>query len=119
MSTYDNMRKRIAAQIVLLPDKPEETVDSTLHALWLTASGTPLSPELANQQQLPALDNEQQLLLDQLIEQRISGVPLAHITRRQQFMGLEMLASAQALVPRKETELLARVAIELARGVGR
>jgi release factor glutamine methyltransferase len=41
----------------------------------------------------------------------MAGVPLAHLTSRQNFLGLEMLAGAGALVPRRETELLARTAI--------
>ncbi len=60
---------------------------------------------------------EQQARLEQLVEQRIQGTPLAHLTQRQQFLGLEMLCSGDALVPRKETELLARTAIEHAEAI--
>jgi release factor glutamine methyltransferase len=41
------------------------------------------------------------------------GTPLAHITGRQQFMGIELLASAEALIPRKETEILGAAAVRL------
>jgi release factor glutamine methyltransferase len=55
-----------------------------------------------------------------LITQRLSGVPLAHLTERQRFMGLELLAGPDALIPRHETEMLAGAAIaratELAKG---
>src|SRR5690606_16183300 len=55
---------------------------------------------------------------DALLERRIAGVPLAHLTGRQQFLGLDLLAGPQALIPRAETELLGRAAIELARESG-
>ena len=53
--------------------------------------------------------------LERFVEQRISGVPLAHLSGRQRFMGLELLAGPQALIPRRETELLARAAIDTLR----
>src|SRR5256885_13319265 len=36
---------------------------------------------------------------------------LAHLTGRQTFLGIEMLAGPQALIPRKETETLGRAAL--------
>ena len=47
---------------------------------------------------MPPLDDEGLRRLDALIEQRLIGVPLAHLSGRQQFMGLEMLAGKAALV---------------------
>jgi release factor glutamine methyltransferase len=38
-------------------------------------------------------------------------VPLAHLTERQTFLGLEFLAGPDALIPRKETEILGRAAL--------
>ena len=46
-----------------------------------------------------------------LLERRKSGVPLAHLTERQSFLGLELLAGPAALIPRKETEILGRAAL--------
>jgi release factor glutamine methyltransferase len=112
---YRNLRDRLDGTLQFLPDKPEETVDSTLRALWLAAAGTPMSAEAASGSDLPALDAQGRETLDALIERRIAGAPLAHITGRQRFLDVEMLAGPEALVPRKETELLARTAIELAR----
>jgi len=110
---YRNLRERLHGTLQFLPDKPEETVDSTLHALWMTAAGTPMSAEAAGDVTLPELDAKGRAMLDSLIEQRIAGIPLAHITGRQRFLDIELLAGHEALVPRKETELLARIAIEL------
>ena len=111
---YDSLRARLAADAAFLPDKPEETPDSTLRALWHLAAGTPASAERAMTLDLPALDATQLATLEQFVERRLGGAPLAHITQRQRFMGLEMLAGSAALVPRRETELLAHTAITCA-----
>ena len=114
---YRTLRERLDGKVQFLPDKPEETVDSTLRALWLTAAGTPMSAEAAVETaELPALDTSARAMLDSLVDQRLAGIPLAHITGRQRFLDMEMLAGHEALVPRKETELLARIAIEARTG---
>ena len=103
-----------------LPDKPEETASATLAALAQLAAGRQLSVIAAASEPLPVLDANAQRHLGSLITQRLSGVPLAHLTERQRFMGLELLAGPEALIPRHETELLAGAAIakatELAKG---
>jgi release factor glutamine methyltransferase len=107
-------RERLSAGLHLLPDKPEETVESTLRALWLTACGFPVSAvRAAALTALPELDPGAELKLAALVDERIRGTPLAHLTGRQSFLGLEMLAGAGALIPRRETELLARSALEV------
>jgi release factor glutamine methyltransferase len=110
---YRELRERLDGKLQFLPDKPEETVDSTLHALWMSAAGRPMSAEAAVDATLPDLDARARALLESLIEHRLAGIPLAHITGRQRFLDIEMLAGHEALVPRKETELLARLAIGL------
>jgi release factor glutamine methyltransferase len=104
---------RLGAGWSPLPDKPEETPESTLRALWYTAAGEPRSAQAARLGDLPALDGAALAALDALIDQRLAGVPLAHLTGRQHFIEIEMLAAPAALVPRKETELLGRAAIDL------
>ncbi len=53
----------------------------------------------------------------ELARARAAGVPLAHLTSRQRFLGLDLRAAPGVLVPRAETELLAAAAIEeLGRG---
>lgn len=96
-------------------DKPEETPENTLQALWSAAAGMPLSAVAATAAVLPDLDADAEQRLDALLAQRLAGVPLAHLTGRQHFLGLELLAGPEALIPRRETELLGRAAIELAR----
>lgn len=105
-----------AAKLNVLNDKPEETADSTLRALWLVAAGTPMSAEQATAEAaLPALDAAAVARLRTLLAERLAGTPLAHLTGRQRFMGMELMASQAALVPRKETELLGHVALAVLR----
>jgi len=112
-SLFQELRERLSMEQLFLADKPEETLESTLYALWHAAAGQPVSAELAAARALPQLQDQQQSILFQLIEQRLSGRPLAHLTSRQHFMNLEMLASPMALIPRKETELLGWTALKL------
>ncbi len=100
-----------------LHDKPEETPESTLRALWALAAGEALSAERAMERRLSMLDLPQVEALRILVERRLAGEPLGHITRRQSFVGLELIAGPQALIPRKETELLARRAIALTQSI--
>ena len=94
-----------------LPDKPEETAAGVLCALWRTACGAPVSVSRADEAGLPELDPAALERLRLLIERKRAGVPLAHLTGRQSFMGLEMLAGPSALIPRRETEILGRAAL--------
>jgi release factor glutamine methyltransferase len=100
---------------VSLPDKPDETPLTTLRALWFASAGDPCSVERAAMRELPELDRDGRATLHRLVGRRLSGVPLAHITGRQSFMGLELLAGPEALVPRRETELLGYSALALLR----
>lgn len=55
--------------------------------------------------------------LYQLVEKRLDGVPLPYITGRVSFMGVEMLAGPEAIIPRRETEILGRSALKMLRRV--
>jgi len=104
---------RYVERIIPLPDKPEETIESVIRALWLCSAGIPASAGRAARLPLPALTEAQQKTLAGLLEQRAHGTPLAHLTGRQQFMGLEFLCNSKALIPRKETEILGYAAFAL------
>lgn len=108
---------RVEAGVRALPDKPDETADATVAALWLAAAGRPLSAEAAIGADLPALDADGAARLDELLRRRLAGSPLAHLTGRSRFMGLEMLAGPAALIPRRETELVGRAALERLRAL--
>jgi release factor glutamine methyltransferase len=88
VNPLDELRRRWSG----LPDKPDETPESTAQALLLHANGDPER-------------------FQSLIERRIGGEPLAYLIGKQLFMGIEMLAGPQALIPRKETEILCRGAL--------
>jgi release factor glutamine methyltransferase len=75
-----------------LPDKPDETPEAALSALTAASNGD-------------------EAALRSLVEQRASGVPLAHLTGRQVFMSIAMLAGSEALIPRAETEIVCRGAL--------
>jgi release factor glutamine methyltransferase len=96
------------------PDKPDETLEGTLRALWFAAAGSPRSIEGVTGE-LPPLDTSGEERLGELIRRRAEGEPLAYVTGRQSFMGLELFSGPEALIPRRETELLAGAAIEHAR----
>jgi release factor glutamine methyltransferase len=105
---------RLDSALSPLPDKPEETTVAASRALWLLACGRRHSADAAASKPLVPLDADQQQRFIELVQQRLAGMPLAHLTERQQFMGMEMVAGPGALIPRKETELVARSAIDLA-----
>jgi release factor glutamine methyltransferase len=110
---FESIGKELKTKLHLLDDKPEETLESTLKALWITASGAHISAEGALKLSLPDLNEEQIEQLRQLIELRLNNTPLAHITKRQNFMGIELLSDKRALIPRKETEILGNEALKL------
>jgi len=112
---FEALATELKNKLHLLNDKPEETLESTLKALWLCAAGAPVSAEEALKLTLPELTVEQTERLNKLIDQRLSNIPLAHITQRQNFMGIELLSDKRALIPRKETEILGINALELSK----
>ena len=108
----------MSGSLVPRRDEPDETPEATLRALWSVAAGRPLSARLAaHEPPRGDLDDHSFKRLASLVERRLSGVPLAHLTGRQNFMGLEFLAGAGALIPRAETEILGRAALGAARAL--
>lgn len=110
---FNQLKQSLENKFKFLEDKPEETLDSTLKALWFAASGIPKSAEEATKLPLPELTSSQIELLHQLIEKRLNNTPLAHITGRQRFMGIDFICDRRALIPRKETEILGWKALDL------
>lgn len=103
----------LQAGLEILPDKPEETAQNCLQALWLKAAGIAVSPQRAAQLDRPALTEAQAEHLSHLVEQRLQGEPLSYLTGRQTFMELEFLTTPGAMIPRKETEILGESALGL------
>ena len=63
------------------------------------------------------LSSQQEQLLNTLVERRLSGEPLAYITGRREFYGLEFAVNSSVLTPRPETEHLVEKALEMAQQV--
>jgi len=114
--TDAGLREELLAQLhaglTPSPDKPDETVESTLHALWHTAAGAPCSAARASTP-LTALNAVSQQQLRELVSRRLAGEPLAYLTGRQQFMGIEFHTAPGALIPRRETEIVGKDALAL------
>ena len=110
---YQNVMKEFDSKINFLSDKPEETIESTVKACWFSAAGVPRSTEESIRSTLPDLTESQKNTLYNLLEQRLQSIPLAHLTGRQNFMGIELLSDKRALIPRKETEILGKKALEI------
>lgn len=51
------------------------------------------------------------VLLDQMVERRLSGEPVAYITAEKEFYGINFLITPDVLVPRPETEMLVDLAL--------
>ena len=62
------------------------------------------------------LDRKQQQQLESLMQRRSDREPLAYLTGRKEFHGLELQVSAAVLVPRPDTETLVEWALALLRG---
>ena len=116
---FNELRDTLENKLIFLDCKPEETAESTLKALWMTAYGAPCSTYLASSHALPPLTSEQASLLKKLISRRLENEPLSYITGRQSFMGIELLTNRQALIPRKETEILGNKALNILKEVTR
>lgn len=92
--------KRLDAQLLLLHvlGKPAN------QRSWLLAhDNDPLPPEVAT-------------VLEELVERRLRGEPLAYLTGHKEFFGLDLQVNASVLVPRPDTETLVNWALELLDG---
>lgn len=107
---YDSLLREVEAFFKPLPDKPGETPESILEALWKAVGRVPYDAPL------PDLDAWGLVELRAMIVRKRAGVPLAYLTGRQLFMGLELLAGPGALIPRHETEIVGRAALAAIRG---
>ena len=90
-----------------LPDKPGETPDETLRSLWRFVAGS------ADSTGLPALRDQEWARLRELVDRRMAGEPLSYLIGRAEFMGIDFLSAPDAMIPRVETEILGRAALQL------
>lgn len=109
---YEDFLEVLKKDLFILPDKQEENAHNTISALWQFAAGNPVSAIKAENLELPQLLSSQITMLKELVQSRLSGTPLAHLTERQNFMGLDYIVPKGLYIPRYETELLAKTAID-------
>lgn len=109
---FKSSLQRLESNLVILSDKPEDTHESTLRAIWLVASGQPVASQKVFDVELPDLKESQHKDFELMLEKRLEGIPLAHITGIQQFMGIDIHVDENALIPRKETEILGYAALD-------
>jgi release factor glutamine methyltransferase len=114
---YDEQRQVLSARWTPMEDRPEETLDATVRALWFAASGDARSATSANDGTLPPLSDAHAARFRELVQRREMGEPLAYITGRQHYLGIDLIATPQALIARRETELLADSALTHVREV--
>lgn len=110
-NVYNEFLELLTNKLSAQSDKPEETSQTTLEALWHYSYGTPGAIQSNSHVPLPALTKESLSLLKELIQKRVDGVPLAHLIGKQEFMGIDLLVGSGALIPRKETEILGYAAL--------
>lgn len=110
---YKALLSQLERHLTILPDKPEENPESTLDALWHMSAGNAFTVEEAALHPLPKLTSGQYNQLMRWLNERIEGKPLSHITGKQSFMGIEMHVGKDALIPRKETEILGHLALSI------
>lgn len=109
---FNDLLEILKNKLICLHDKSEENPQNTLRALWHSAYGSHVSAIIAERLELPILTLLQIVLLEKSIESRLLGMPLAHLTERQHFMGMDFIVNKGLYIPRKETELLAKTAID-------
>jgi release factor glutamine methyltransferase len=109
--SFQSALAELRSGFVAATDKPDETVEKTTRSLWHFAAGERISTR-SDSRMLPTLDVSQVMQLRALIQRRLQGEPLAYLLGMQEFLGVELIAAPGALIPRRETELLARAAIQ-------
>jgi release factor glutamine methyltransferase len=100
-----------------LPDKPEENPEQTLRVLWQYASGNDFHLSQLDNNPLPDLSPNMVKDLESLVDKRITNVPLAYLIGRQLFMGIEFQTGPEAMIPRKETEIIGKLAVNTAKDI--
>jgi release factor glutamine methyltransferase len=109
---YQELHTELLERWAGLPDKPDETPCTTLDTLWELGGGNAF-------EDCAEISPDTEHRLRRLVTKRLNGVPLSYLTGKQAFMGVQFLSSPQAMIPRKETEILGRTSLNLARSLAR
>ena len=109
MNTYNDIylesRRRLRAAGI-------EAHDLEARLIVAHASGK-TKEELLTSSRLFVTDAAIQRLVDDMIERRLNGEPVAYIVGEWEFYGIPIIVNESVLIPRVDTEILADVAIKL------
>ncbi len=95
----------VGAVQAALPLDPLENRILLCHATGLSRI------QLITQAERP-LSDEEAARLEQLVQRRLNGEPIAYIVGKREFFGLDFAVSEAVLIPRPDTELIVELAIE-------
>ncbi len=101
----DTATTRIAAAL------PLEKREARLDARVLAAHAWQVSPTWLIAHDTDALTPAQTHSASTLLEQRLTGVPVAYLTGQREFFGRTFAITADVLIPRPDTELLVELAL--------
>lgn len=90
--------------------------DSDIDAWYLLEFVTGMSRASYFLKKYDRPSDDEVLRYEELLEKRISHIPLQHITGRQEFMGIDFIVSEDVLCPRQDTETLVESVLEYTSG---
>lgn len=96
--------------------KEAEIADADIDAWYLLELVTGMSRASYFLEKYNRPSDEEIRKYEELLEKRISHIPLQHITGRQEFMGLDFIVSEDVLCPRQDTETLVESVLEYTSG---
>src|SRR5258706_8859276 len=109
-TTFSDLLQEVERFWTPLPDKPEETPERLLSALWSTACAAPVSADRAVPAALPVLDEAGPPRLRGLIGPKKGGAPPRRPTRRQTVPPISLPDRAAAPITAQENATFRRAA---------
>ena len=98
--------KRAAQQFVAVTDAPQLEAEILLaHVLKVTRVYLHTWPE-------KQLEPAQQIAMQDLVARRLQGEPIAYLTGHREFWSLDLVVTADVLIPRSDTERLVELVLE-------
>jgi release factor glutamine methyltransferase len=113
VTTWADLRVRAESRL-----RDSRALRPDVEARWMVerVSGYDATELVTNEQEPATAPAE--LHLDDMLERRAGGEPLQYVLGRWEFLDLDLLVDRRVLVPRPETEVVARIAIEEAVRLG-
>ncbi len=108
-----NVREALAWAGAKLANRKNNEAQLDAEVLLAHVLGWPRARLYAHPQR--RLTTSQQALYREFIERRMASEPVAYLTGRKEFYGLDFFVDRRVLIPRPETELLVEGAIEVVR----